>query len=278
MCIRCNYNTPRRNDMEKHLKKILKCNVTNIEILSKSDDEIYNISMKSNKVINNFICEYCDRNFSRKDNLKVHKKGSCKNIKYTNNNCNNNCNNQINIENQLNINNTVIINQNINLTPFDENWIVNHIDILKKYEIMFTDNKFTNLLEQIFLNKDNLNIILDKNSKSGFVYKNNDELYVNMKLKEIIDKSITKLYNQLNEFFEENKTDEYIQQNKDLVTLDRREKYIMESKYKKYNLDTEVRNKVTEILSEIIDNNKKTSIEISNMILNTKKKENNIGY
>jgi hypothetical protein len=99
-----------------------------------------------------------------------------------------------------------------------------------------------------------------------------------MKLKEIIDKSITKLYNQLNEFFEENKTDEYIQQNKDLVTLDRREKYIMESKYKKYNSDTEVRNKVTELLSEIIDNNKKTSIEISNMILNTKKKENNIGY
>lgn len=281
ICIRCNYNTDRKTDMDKHLKRKIKCASSHIEIFNKSDDEIYDLSMKPHKPIKEKInCEYCNKIFSRIDNLKFHQKTSCKNNKGFQDDDNKNkfSKYQTNIQSQTNIqqqinnyNNIIIINQNNKLNPFDEKWIVDHIDILKKYEIIFNDNKYTNLLKEILLNKENLNIVIDSKSNSGIVYKNDEELFVKMKLKEIIDKSMEKLYQQLKLYFEENNTDEYIQQNKDLITLTRREKYLMESKYKKYNNDTDVKNKVSELLSGIFNDNKKDSIEIANNIIENKK-------
>jgi hypothetical protein len=279
-CVRCDYTTYKKTDMEKHLKKTIKCKTIKFDILTKSDNEIYNISMIPKK--DEIICKFCKKVFTRIDNLNIHIKKSCKKINCINTDIdtdtdtdidkinnyiigNNNIIN-VNIDNSINIENNVIIN----LVPFDEKWIVDHIDKDKKYDIMFDKNKYSNLLEEIMTNNNNLNIIIDKNSKYGIVYKNSNELYVNMKLKEIIDNSMLKLYDQLKDFFEENNIDENIQQNKEMTILHRREKYLMESKYTKYNKNNEIKNQVTEIFSDIFENKNKKSIEIAQNIINDK--------
>ena len=88
------------------------------------------------------------------------------------------------------------------IKSFDEKWTTEHIDKYIKQLILLSEHKYTNLLTEILKNKENLNVIIDKESKYGLVYKNNSELFVNMKTKEIIDKSMEKLYEQLNDFLE----------------------------------------------------------------------------
>jgi len=63
---------------------------------------------------------------------------------------------------------------------------------------------YTDLLEKILKNDINLNVIIDKEKESGMVYKNNIEQYIHMKMKDIIDKTMTKLNVHLNDI---NKSD-----------------------------------------------------------------------
>jgi hypothetical protein len=103
-------------------------------------------------------------------------------------------NNQIN-NNQININ----INY---LKGFDEEWDVSEIDDNKKGEILLSNSKFSKILENILKNDVNLNVILNDND-IGIVYKNDKKKYEPMTNKDIIEKSMNKIYKHLKDFYNE---------------------------------------------------------------------------
>ncbi len=65
--------------------------------------------------------------------------------------------------------------------PFDDKWSTSHIDKYFKVFLLNTYRKYTNFIEKVLDNNDNLNVIIDENSDNSLVYKNNKEKYVTMK-------------------------------------------------------------------------------------------------
>jgi hypothetical protein len=186
-----------------------------------SEEELFNMSLtlhydetfidnNSDEDFQKNICTYCLKIFSRPDNVKRHQKNFCKKMiinlddNYNKKLSTNIINNITNIDNHTNnqTNNIIIINANNNtLKPFDGDWTIEHIDSYLRQIILLSETKYTDLLDEILKNKENLNVIIEKDSNSGLVYKNENELYVNMKVKEIIDLSMQKLYDQLNSLY-----------------------------------------------------------------------------
>ena len=263
-----NYDTPENKDEYK-----------------KNIDKINEITHKDN------ICEYCNKTFSRYDNLKRHQKNFCKNIYNYSENENdknnihnieslNNANinsvkNITNIENQTNnqTNNIIIINANNDkLKPFDGEWTVEHIDSYLHQIILLSETKYTDLLDEILKNKENLNVIIEKDSNNGLVYKNEKELYVNMKVKEIVDMSMQKLYDQLNIFYK-NLIDHKVN-NKFNSHLIENEKKILDDKFEDFCNNNDTKNIVNSLFTNIYEKNKEEAIEMADKILVNKK----IGY
>jgi hypothetical protein len=292
--------------MKRHLERKVKC-ARNIESIKYNDEEIYNLSMvihKNEKIDNDkpikkdLLCIYCNKSFTRLDNLKKHEKNTCKfknsenidsnknieNYKNTINIENNikNIDNKLSMDNQTNIhnktyienqtNNIIIINPNSNLQPFDNNWTIEHIDNYLRQLILLSDNKYTNLLDEILKNKENLNVIIEKDSNNGLVYKNEKELYVNMKVKEIVDISMQKLYDQLNIFYK-NLIDHKVN-NKFNSHLIENEKKILDDKFEDFCNNTDTKNIVNSLFTNIYEKNKEEAIEMADKILVNKK----IGY
>ena len=186
------------------------------------------------KINTNFKCEHCNKYFSRKDNLLKHNKryhkveteeeineieeiNETEEINNINNNITNNTNSNDNVVNSNdnvvhsnnitnsnnNSNNTINninINNNIVLQPFDENWNIDHIN---KYIIFLSLKKYTTFLDKVLEKYENLNVIIDNDSDSGLVYKNEKEKYVNMKKKEIFRMTMDKLNKQMCELFDD---------------------------------------------------------------------------
>lgn len=247
----------------------------------KNIDKIIEITNKNN------ICEYCNKTFSRYDNLKRHQKNFCKNndiendtnniqnIESQNNGSINTIKNITNIENQTNnqTNNIIIINTNNDkLKPFDGDWTVEHIDSYLHQIILLSETKYTDLLDEILKNKENLNVIIEKDSNNGLVYKNEKELYVNMKVKEIVDISMQKLYDQLNIFYK-NLIDHKVN-NKFNSHLIENEKKILDDKFEDFCNNTDTKNIVNSLFTNIYEKNKEEALEVADKILVNKK----IGY
>ena len=59
---------------------------------------------------------------------------------------------------------------------------------------------YTNLLTEILENEINLNVIIDKknNDDIGWIYKNDNDKYIMMNIKDIVNNSMNKLYKKLN--------------------------------------------------------------------------------
>ena len=81
-CKYCNYSTNIKCNFNKHLKtkkhhkneqKYLLLHQKNIKVVSKSEKE-YKLCFPK------FKCEYCEKTFTRKDNLNRHLKSRCKKI------------------------------------------------------------------------------------------------------------------------------------------------------------------------------------------------------
>ena len=83
-----------------------------------------------------------------------------------------------------------------------EEWDVSEIDNNKKGEILLSNSKFSKILENILQNDVNLNVILNDND-IGIVYKNNKKKYEPMTNKDIIEKSMNKVYKHLKDFYNE---------------------------------------------------------------------------
>ena len=241
---------------------------------------------------NGVQCEYCNKLFSEKYNLRKHQKRSCKGLKkleldkLNNTGGNkqdiNNINNNLNIEKQVNISNQttnsgniIIINQN-NLEGFDDKWTTEHIDNYIRQMILLSDHKYTNLLDEILKNKSNLNVIMNNDQNYGLVYKNKDDMYVNMKVREIIDKSIEKLYEQLNIFYTELVNNDIIKVNSDVIE---HEKQIIDNKFKEFCTNNNVKSSVGHLLTKIYEKNNEEALNIAQKVITySKTMDNQIGF
>ena len=239
-CKRCNtFRTKYKQNMITHIDRTRKCPKTAIAY-NYTDEELYNSSLKLIECKSDdsydkeeLLCEYCKKYFSRKDNLIKHQKkyhqeeinnidnntnaninaenntntnvNSNENVVNSNENVVNSNDNVVNSNNTTNTNsnntvNNININNNIVLQPFDDNWNIDHIN---KYIIFLSLKKYTTFLDKILEKYENLNVIIDGDSDSGLVYKNEKEKYVNMKKKEIFSMTMEKINKQMCELFDD---------------------------------------------------------------------------
>lgn len=306
-CKRCNYIAKQKIDIKRHLDKQKKCiiindcNKTNYELYEESLVK-HTINKDINIIINDkdaiisespiklkelqpgagdsswnlethvdgvpkktadkdlCICKKCNKNFSNKSNLNKHfKNNTCKN---------DNIIQQINNIQNIGVQN--IINININsLKGFDEEWNISNITKDMKEKILLSDRKFTNTLENILKNDENLNVIL-KDKVTGLVYKIKNNKYEAMPLKNIFEDAMDKIYKHLYDFFAE-----IVNNNKNDIRIDILQNEIKEvdKKYNNYKQSVITSNNVNNCLSSIFDDKKDESIK---QYINTNNSENEI--
>jgi hypothetical protein len=284
--------------MIAHIDRTSKCPKTAIAY-HYIDEELYNLSLKliecnSDNTYDKeqLLCEYCKKYFSRKDNLIKHQKryhqeeinnenntNAENNIENnTNTNVNSNENivnsneNIVNSNNITNSNNTVNninINNNIVLQPFDDNWNIDHIN---KYIVFLSLKKYTTFLDKILEKYENLNVIIDNDSDTGLVYKNEKEKYVNMKKKEIFSMTMEKINKQMCELF-----DDVIENEKTFGTDSKdflnKQKTNANYKYEDYVKKDNIKQEANSYIEDIFKKKKDEAKDI--LIKNSK---NNEGY
>lgn len=286
-CKRCNYISRQKIDMSRHLDKKKECKIIDEKNI-KSDHELkkeslikHNIDQElkemylnsehsNDKLISIMDCHYnctnCNKEFNNKSNLNKHiKRCNLKDVSTT-----------VNQTKNIQINNNIqnigvqnnIINININsLRGFDEDWNLSNITDEMREKLFLSDKKFTNTLENILQNKENLNVIL-KDKVTGLVYKMKNNEYEIMPVKNILEESMDKIYKHLKEFF----TD-IIENNKDDIREDILENELNEvdKKYQKYKDNLLVNDSVNSCLSNIFNSSKtdsiKTYIKMNNEIV-----------
>jgi hypothetical protein len=276
-CMRCKYITPRKINMKKHLDKSIKC-VKTLDSIGFTDEQLYETSLvkigKRNKGCPK--CEYCEKEYSSVYTLKRHVKYFCKNkkedekpsiknieesnIQITNNITNNQINN-----NQTNNNIINIINLPVG---FEKEWNTDHMNNYLKQLIVVSDNKYTSLLTKILDNKQNLNVICDKEIEDGYVFRNNE--YENVEKKEIVDKSMEKLNKELNRMLQD------VIENSELFTDKSAEthKNIINDKYNEYTTNTGIQKIVQKYIIDIYDATK----NVANDYLIEHRKVNKEGF
>ena len=259
-CKYCNNNYSSKYFLDKHIKEY--CKKNNNTIIEETIIAGINIAGINIEGINIEETNIDETNIDE-TNIEDEKNTDKKNIDKLNKN-NKYVENTI-IENQQNntINNNIyIINiPNIPNIPvsFDKEWNTDHIDIYLKQVLLLTDNKYTELLKQILENKNNLNVIIDKNTDVGYIY-DSDNKYKNMEKSEIVNKSMEKLYNQLNKI-----RDEVINNSKIPINISK-ESNLIENKYNDYINDKNTQKTVNDCISDIFDKTKKDAFEIFNNI------------
>jgi hypothetical protein len=191
-----------------------------------------------------------------------------------NTNNTNNTNNSNNINNTNNTNNTNNITNNITIQikspiPFDDEWITSHINPYHLQNFLFSKKMYTNLLTEILENEINLNVIIDKknNDDIGWIYKNDNDKYIMMNIKDIVNNSMNKLHKKLNELNED-----AIQKSDIDVDYLESTNYNIKKKYETYSNDSMVNNDVNNLISNIFDTKKDEALQISNKMKDEDKK------
>jgi len=249
----------------RHLSRKIKCE-RSIDSYKYSDDEIKILSLEKkydnnneNTIINikdsktMYICENCNKSYSRKFNLNRHKDKCCSITNIVN--INNTCNNTIN-------NNNILIN--LKIEPFDNEWDVSKINKFTRHSLLFSKIMYTNLLKTILDNENNLNVIIEKDKNEGVVYKNNMEKFIKMNLKDIVDDSMFKLNKHLKDFYNESINDEEFIL---MDTLFEEQKNMIETKYKDYKTNKETQKIVEEFITEIYDKKKEDTLKLYKQVL-----------
>lgn len=269
-CKRCNYISKQKIDMKRHLNRRKKCIIKEENILE-SENKLYDASLikhEVNKELESIIkdsknlddnstndnskviCEFCTKSFHNKSNLNKHLKcGPCNNTEKIIHQVNNIQN--IGVQNN-------VINININsLRGFDEDWNISNITKDMREKLLLSDKKFTNTLENILKNDENLNIIL-KDKVTGLVYKIKNNEYEIMPVKDIFEETMFKIYKHLSDFF-----NEIIVDNENDIRMNILENELKEvdKKYSRYKKSLITSNDVNLCLSNIIDDKKNDAIK-----------------
>ena len=257
-------------------------NFDNINEINKNKESLFNLLFQINK---NKIkqCPNCNTTFNKLNDLKNHLILKCfmdninKNNILDNNfenislNSHNNTNNSINTNtNNINSNNITNNNTNNNITiqikspiPFDDDWITSHINPHHLQNFLFSKKMYTNLLTEILENEINLNVIIDKknNDDIGWIYKNDDDKYIMMNIKDIVNNSMNKLFKKLNELNHKEIHKSDIESDF-LQSIN----YNINNKFQTFSNDTIVNNHVNNLISNIFYSKKDEALEISNKI------------
>ena len=279
-CKRCFYKCYQKNDMVKHLNKKNLCD-RSINSFNVKDEEIKELSLKriksNNENTDDKKCLNCNKIFSTKYSLLRHLEKTCKLIDSCENNIvdsNSDKNIINNIEEnilQKNIINNIVnnnitnnfINLNINiLKSFDEEWDDSQIDDKLKIILLLADSKYTKTLENLLENEVNLNVLIDNTGNTGLIYKKNN--FEIMNIKDIVEKSMEKIYNKLNKFHKEIEENNEYNIKKDYLE---EEKKNIENKYKDYKLNDETKDKVINFIKDIYSKKKEETLKICNDII-----------
>ena len=180
--------------------------------------------------------------------------------------------------NKQNINqtiNNITVNQqfnNFNIinvkypNSFDNDWDLSKIsDEKKNFLINCCNTKYSELLKTILQNEDNLNVIIEKETNTGIVYKNDTEKYIQLDKSDIIDQSLIKLNNQLN-----NLCQEIYMKNEgtDMVEKLQYESLNINKKFNDYRTNNNnIRSRVQDVLLNIFNQKKDKTIEMMNKII-----------
>ena len=185
-------------------------------------------------------------------------------LAHSNNNSNNHSNN-------TNTNNNCVTNNINNITieiknpiPFDEDWCTSHINKYHLEHFLFSKQMYTDLLKEILENEINLNVIIDKkkNDDVGWIYKNDNDKYIMMNIKDIVDNSMDKLHKKLKEINLETTQKSEIDINHLIPS-----KYTIKEKYEKYkNNSKNIKNDVDNIVSKIFETKNIEAFDIYNEI------------
>jgi len=289
-CRRCNHETKQKIEMTRHLNRKIKC-IRSPNSYQYTDDQINILSLQKIKKDNDlkeeftltsldenlpieiyekkelFICKKCNKSFTRKFSLERHESKCSYSIIENNtenntvNNIINNTNNTINAINTINNNNIQI---NLQLEAFDNDWDVSKINKFTRHSLLLSKIMYTNLLQNILDNETNLNVIIEKESNVGIVYKNDVDKFIKMKLKDIVDNSMDKLNKHLKNFYNESKNDE------EFILMDKifeDQKNLIDNKYNEYKDNEETQKKVEEYITDIYDKKKEDAIKLFNQVL-----------
>jgi len=118
--------------------------------------------------------------------------------------------------------------------------IFQKINNYERRGLMVSQFMYTELLQEILKNDINLNVIIDKEKESGMVYKNNIDQYIQMKMKDIVDKTMTKLNVHLKDINKNDTTTFH-----DIITFSRQ---MMNKKYIDYNKTDTIKDGVTKCI------------------------------
>jgi hypothetical protein len=278
--------------MLKHLNKKKLC-VRILNSFNYPDDQLYDLSNlriypTQTEVNKEIQCENCLKCFGSKSNLTRHRKTPCKKpivdleseqvkldekpVSIFTENTNIITNNHI-INNVSQVNN--IINLNINIVKsFDDEWDVSQIDDHLKLLLLMNDSKFTKTLENILQNDINLNVLIDNTGEFGLVYKENT--FEPMDIKEIVKRSMNKIYIQLNKFHQEI-TAENDKNNIKITNWDD-EKKAIDIKYNEFITNKVIEEKVTNYIKNIYNKRKEDTLRICNEINEFNKNNSEEGY
>jgi len=291
-CIRCNYKSRIFKDIVRHWNRMHLCkkNQDNQNMLiNYSDDQSLILSMiplKDNKRIINMEdlqylddssmildnkkelfekmdeienkcskqCQICNKNFSKVFDLKMHLLNNCY---YTH--INNKHKEKIK---ELEIKDKIIEEKVKDLILFDNDWDISHISKEKKIYIITTNFMYTILLEEVFINEMNLNIIMNKNILNGYIYviENEKKNFVEIQTESLVIKIMSKLNKLLNDMV--NNTDEdFMKELKSIILLK------INKKLNDFHNNEEIKNKVITLMGNICLKNRSRTIDISKKLL-----------
>ena len=227
-----------------------------------------NITENKSKTSNKFVCDICNKIFTRKYNLNRHRsKCSLDKIEIReneNNSDSSHFNNTTNNFNTINNNYNKNLFVNFNVEPFDNDWDVSRITKFTRHSILLSKIMYSNLLDNILQNEKNLNVLIEKDTNTGIVYKNNVDKFITMNIQDIIDKSMEKLNKHLKDFYNESmKDDEFIIMDK----IFQEQIVNIENKYNEFKNNDEIKKKVEEFITQIYDKKKENAIKLYNNTL-----------
>jgi len=271
-CKRCKFRSKFKNDIRRHLDRKIKCG-KDLDAYDYNDQELYKLSLirivvKNEEDKTKLTCIHCKKIYSRLDSLNRHKL-ICKKA----NNELDSLNTTITNEYEYNNQNVFIEYNNFNLKSFYEDWSIEHIDHYLKLFILLSQTKYTDFLKEVMKNKENLNIILEKNSDSCLIYKNKTEGYVKIKINELFERLMVKINEQLQKIFDEYLSEKHNIEKSVLNTI-KEEKINNNIKLTDYMNNITLKKIVDTILLDILNKNKEDAFLVAKNLGNIKK----IGY